>query len=65
MSGFSEMYAESQHYAFVNRWVPEDELEALGHPVEGARWWLARARAAESELTALKDALRIVAKASR
>lgn len=59
MSGYSDEYKDRKHADFLARWVSQEETDRLGIS-DQSRFWLARARAAETALDELKTALATV-----
>lgn len=57
MSGYSEQFLAERRREFMERWAP-DSLPPLTE--ETLRWNIARARAAEDELSRLKQAAKVL-----
>ena len=56
MSGFSDMAKDAEKAAFIRRWTEAVDMPEATE--ENLRWNVARARAAEHELSELKNLLR-------
>jgi len=64
MSNYSDDYKDQKAHEFMRRWCPSDKpLPEIS--VTNMRWNVARANAAEAELTKLKDALKVLKDALR
>ena len=61
MSDYGDHYRDMQHQNFLNKWVPRERCKELGLAPDGeARWYLARALAAETRLKEVNGALAVL-----